>query len=91
MKSDGVSNRDAEAFLLAYDERKEKKSDAGSNSNNAAAALKAKLQAQQKGDGVAGAPNAAIQDDPKYQPYLKMLKMGIPPPAVKHKASSNYN
>jgi hypothetical protein len=31
----------------------------------------------------------AIQDDPKYQPYFKMLKMGIPPPAVKHKMAKD--
>ena len=42
-----------------------------------------------KDDGPVYADGLAIQDDPKYTKYFKMLKVGLSPPAVKNKMTKD--
>eukprot|EP00946_MAST-07B_sp_MAST-7B-sp1_P003057 g3057.t1 len=93
MLKDGVPEKDADAFLLAEGKNKERKKGKDAETRleveSASAALAEKLKAQQKDSGVSSSSTPAIQDDPKYQPYLKMLKMGVPQQAVKHKMAKD--
>ena len=86
MVEDGISGKDADDFLLSMDKKKDQEGVKESKEKVLKTAeLEEKLNSKGESESSGNESNTAIENDPKYQPYLKMLKMGVPPPAVKQK------
>ena len=83
MKTDGISDSHTKDFLMTITIKAKQEKEAEANSKTTTTTKP--LNEETNKDNVGSVDGLAIQDDPKYQPYLKMLKMGIPPPAVKQK------